>query len=110
MNMIRSDLFRNKHDCFEDNDLAELLVKATETKAGSPGGKAVPDWAREREIQKIKHAREANVCTLNEFRRHLGLKGASMLTLTFPLSYRPVYRAWVIPRVELRLGVGSYSK
>ncbi|KAK2467669.1 hypothetical protein APHAL10511_000524 [Amanita phalloides] len=65
---------RNKNDYFDDNDLAKLLFNATETKAGSPGGKAVPYWAREQEIRKIQQARQANVCTLNEFRKRLGLK------------------------------------
>ena len=64
-----------------------MLFNATETKAGSPGGSSVPDWPREWEIQKIKHAQEANVCTLNEFRQHLGLKRASALTLASSLSY-----------------------
>ncbi|KAF8710136.1 hypothetical protein AX14_013425 [Amanita brunnescens Koide BX004] len=51
-----SDLRCNKHDYFEDNDLAELLFDAIE------------------EILKLRQAKQANVCTLNEFRQHLGLK------------------------------------
>ena len=88
--------------------MGELLVKATETKAGFPGSRSVPDRAREWEMQKVMQAREANVCTLNEFRQHLGLKRASTLTVTSPLSYCLIYRAWVIPRVESRFG--WYSK
>ena len=71
-----SNLRRNEDGYFEDNDLAELVFDAIEAKAGCPGGKAVPDWAREREILKFKQARQAKVCTLNEFRQHLGLKRA----------------------------------
>ena len=54
--------------------MAELLFDAVETLAGSPGAKAVPEWAREQEILKLKRARQANVCTLNEFRQYLGLE------------------------------------
>ena len=79
-----SDLRRNKHDYFEDNDLAELLFDAVEANAGCPGGRAVPGWARGREILKLKQARQANVCTLNEFRQHLGLKRALIHALLFP--------------------------
>ncbi|KAF8687851.1 hypothetical protein AX14_003638 [Amanita brunnescens Koide BX004] len=68
------NLGRNKDGYFEDNDLAELLFHAIEAKAGSPGGRAVPDWAREESILKLRQARQANVCTLNKFRQHLGLK------------------------------------
>jgi hypothetical protein len=81
--MAQSNLRRNKDDRFEDNDLAELLLNATEVKAGSPGGGAAPDWAREQEILKLQKARRANVCTLNEFRRYLGLKRAFLSTF-FP--------------------------
>jgi hypothetical protein len=56
--------------------LAELLFNAIEAKAGCPGGNAVPEWAREREILKLRQARQAKVCTLNEFRQYLGLKCA----------------------------------
>ena len=69
-----SNLGRSENGYFEDNDLAELLFHAVETKAGSPGGRAVLDWAREESILKLRQARQANVCTLNEFRQHLGLK------------------------------------
>ncbi|KAF8325513.1 hypothetical protein F5887DRAFT_1085399 [Amanita rubescens] len=68
------NLRRNDDNRFEDNDLADLLFNAAETMAGSPGAKAVPEWAREQEILKLKQARQANVCTLNEFRQYLGLE------------------------------------
>ncbi|KAF8708899.1 hypothetical protein AX14_013538 [Amanita brunnescens Koide BX004] len=68
------NLRRNEIDCFEDNDLAELLFDAIEVKAGYPGGRTVPDWALEENVLKLRQARQANVCTLNEFRQHLGLK------------------------------------
>ncbi|KAF8724506.1 hypothetical protein AX14_008737 [Amanita brunnescens Koide BX004] len=68
------NLSRNKRGYFEDNDLAEVLCKAIEANAGCPGGKAVPHWAREQEISKLLQARQANVCTLNGFRKHLGLE------------------------------------
>ena len=69
-----SNLHRNLFDCFDDNDLAELLYNAIEEKTGTLGGAAVPHLAREHEIVKMKKARQANVCTFNEFRQHLGLK------------------------------------
>jgi linoleate 10R-lipoxygenase len=85
--MRPSKLRRNEHGYFEDNDLAELLFNAIEEKAGSPGGRRVPGWAREHEIQKLKHARQANVCTLNEYRQLLGLKRAFISVLSsFPVS------------------------
>lgn len=74
MNSTQSKLRRNEHSRFEDNDLAELLFKAIDSKAGSPGGGRVPDWAREQEIQRLEQARQAKVCTLNDFRQRLGLK------------------------------------
>ncbi|SRR6266576_154510 len=76
MNATQSRLRRNDQQRFEDNDLADLLFNAIEEKAGSPGGRSVPDWAREQEIKKLEQARETNVCTLNEFRERLGLKRA----------------------------------
>jgi hypothetical protein len=74
MNATQSHYRRNAQQRFEDNDLANLLFNAIEEKAGSPGGRSIPDWAREQEIERLKQARETNVCTLNEFREHLGLK------------------------------------
>ena len=64
--------------------MAELLFDAIEAEAGCPGGKAVPDWAGEQEILKLEQARQADVCTLNEFRQHLGLKRALIHALLFP--------------------------
>lgn len=74
--MTQSKLRRNEHGRFEDNDLAKLLFDAIEAKAGSPGGGRVPDWSREQEILRLEQARQVKVCTLNEFRQHLGLKRA----------------------------------
>ena len=70
-------LLRNKHGYFEDSDLAEVLFRATEARAGKPGCTTIPSWAREQEVRKIEQARKANVCTLNEFRKHLGLERRS---------------------------------
>jgi hypothetical protein len=80
---VKSNLRRNELDCFEDNDLVELLFDAIEAEAGYPGGRAVPNWARDENILKLRQAREANVCTLNQFRQHLGLKRAFKSVLSF---------------------------
>ena len=80
--------------------MAELLFNAIEAKAGCPGGNAVPEWAREREILKLKQARHAKVCTLNEFRQHLGLKRAfasilsSLLVPTSLLKALQSFEEW----------------
>ncbi|KAF8630033.1 hypothetical protein AX15_003144 [Amanita polypyramis BW_CC] len=67
-------LSRNKRGYFEDSDLAEKILDATEVRAGMPGCATIPKWAREHEIRRIEQARIANVCTLNDFRKHIGLK------------------------------------
>jgi linoleate 10R-lipoxygenase len=87
MNITQSNLRRNDQGFFEDNDLADLLFNAIEDKAGSPGGKPIPNWAREHEIEKLKQARESNVCYLNEFRERLGLKRVFTSVFPHPLSY-----------------------
>ncbi|KAF8630028.1 hypothetical protein AX15_003143 [Amanita polypyramis BW_CC] len=65
---------RNEKGYFEDSDLARVLFDATETRAGFPDYAIFSDWGREHVIREIKRARTANVCTLNEFRQHLGLE------------------------------------
>ena len=126
-----SNLRRDKHDRFEDNDLAELLFDAIEEKAGCPGGKTVPDWAREAEILKLRQARQAKVCTLNEFRQYLGLRRAftsALMSARLNVPYStPVIRrmesgvsqcstwyicwyqqTWIIRKIEL-LSYGSHT-
>lgn len=79
--------------------MAELLFNAIEAKAGFPG-EAVPDWAREGEIQKLKQARLAKVCTLNEFRQRLGLKRAFTSVLSSLLALMSFCSAPNVRRME----------
>ena len=80
--------------------MAELLFDAIEEKAGCPGGKTVPDWAREAEILKLRQARQAKVCTLNEFRKHLGLKRPFTTVFSFLFVLISLYSTPVVRRME----------
>ncbi|KAF8623795.1 hypothetical protein AX17_007298 [Amanita inopinata Kibby_2008] len=67
-------LNRNKKGYFDDNDLASILFNATESVCGAPRPNAIPGRMHDLEIKKIEQAREWKTCTLNEYRKHLGLK------------------------------------
>jgi linoleate 10R-lipoxygenase len=67
---------------FKDSDLAKILMDATAAPAGAFGARHTPGIMRTVEIMTIQMARRWGVCTLNEFRRSLGLKGESCV---FPL-------------------------
>lgn len=59
---------------FSDDDLVECIVSAIEDCAGSFGARNVPASMRAIEILGIIQGRKWNVASLNEFRRHFGLK------------------------------------
>ncbi|KAJ7278558.1 heme peroxidase [Mycena rebaudengoi] len=59
---------------FSDDDIARVLLDATESPAGAFGARNTPPSLRVIEIMGIMQARKWGVCTMNEFREYLGLK------------------------------------
>ncbi|PFH51655.1 hypothetical protein AMATHDRAFT_58795 [Amanita thiersii Skay4041] len=59
---------------FLDADLARILHNAIEWRAGAFKARGIPEALRVVEIMTIQQARDWNTCTLNEFRKFLGLK------------------------------------
>ncbi|KIM75809.1 hypothetical protein PILCRDRAFT_665455 [Piloderma croceum F 1598] len=59
---------------FSDNDIARVLQTATESIAAAPRGRGTASCMRVMEMIVMKQARDWNVCSLNEFRKFLGLK------------------------------------
>jgi linoleate 10R-lipoxygenase len=62
------------------------LQGAIERPAGSFRGRGTPGVLRLIEIMGIEQARQWGVCTMNEFRKFLGLKRLSNLLFTLILS------------------------
>lgn len=60
---------------YSDDALAKILQNACETPAQAFRARGTPDFMRVIEMIAIEQAREWGVCTLNEFRQFLGLKG-----------------------------------
>jgi linoleate 10R-lipoxygenase len=69
-----ANLQRGPDGRFKDEDLANILIHATSVPAGSYGGRSTPPILRLVEIMAIEQSRAWGVCTMNEFRRFLGLK------------------------------------
>ncbi|KAH8832679.1 linoleate diol synthase [Flagelloscypha sp. PMI_526] len=65
---------RGQDSKFPDAQLAEVLQNATERPAGSFGARHTPAVMRPHEVMGMEQAREWGVCTMNDFRRFLGLK------------------------------------
>lgn len=81
--MISStSLKRGRDGRFQDNDLARVLQDATGYHAGAPGARRIPSCFRTSEIMIIERARRWGVCSFNDFRKFLGLKG-TFLCLSF---------------------------
>ncbi|KAF8309095.1 heme peroxidase [Clavulina sp. PMI_390] len=59
---------------FPDKDLAEILLRATSVPAAAFKARGVPSVMRVIEILGIEQARSWGACTINEFRRFLGLR------------------------------------
>ncbi|KAG6916402.1 hypothetical protein DXG01_006982 [Tephrocybe rancida] len=59
---------------FSDDDLARILHTAIETPGGAYRGRGTPEVFRLVEIMGIEQSRSWGVCTMNEFRKSLGLK------------------------------------
>ncbi|KAG8883882.1 hypothetical protein FRB97_005720 [Tulasnella sp. 331] len=67
-------LKRQANGSFNDKDLAEILKDAMEVPAGAFGARRTPHAMRIIEMMGIEQNREWGVCSLNEFRKFLGLK------------------------------------
>ncbi|CAG8878159.1 unnamed protein product [Penicillium nalgiovense] len=67
-------LQRNADGYFDDGELVNILTRATEDVASSFGPRNVPKAMRSIEILGIEASRRWNVGSLNEFRKHFGLK------------------------------------
>nr|GAT46932.1 heme peroxidase [Mycena chlorophos] len=67
-------LTRGPDGLFSDDDLARVLHDANEAPAGAYGAQRTPECLRIVEILGIMQARRWGVCTMNEFRKFLGLK------------------------------------
>lgn len=69
-----SSLKRQRDGKFRDEDLARVMKEATTNVAGAFGAQGVPPVLRVVEIMAIEEARSWGVCSLNEFRKFMGLK------------------------------------
>ncbi|KAF8154674.1 heme peroxidase [Crassisporium funariophilum] len=69
-----NELKRDGGGRFKDSDLANILHNATEWRAGAFQARGVPEALRVIEIMGIKQSRSWGTCSLNEFRKFLGLK------------------------------------
>jgi len=67
-------LKRTESGSFKDADLAELLFNAIEQRAGAFGARGIPEALRFVEKMIIERSRKWGTCTLNEFRKFMGLK------------------------------------
>ena len=67
-------LQRGEDGKFNDGDLARILMDATAHHAGAFKARGTPRIMRTVEIMTISMARKWGACTLNEFRKSLGLK------------------------------------
>ncbi|KAF4610183.1 hypothetical protein D9613_010597 [Agrocybe pediades] len=59
---------------FRDDDLANIIQNATETRAGAFGARGIPEVMKVIETMAIEQSRSWGTCSLNEFRKFLGLK------------------------------------
>lgn len=67
-------LSRTKDGRFADYDLARIMYDATTTMACAYGARGIPAVMKPVEIMGIKQARKWGTCTMNEFRKFVGLK------------------------------------
>lgn len=65
---------RQEDGTFKDADLARILHNATADPAGAFRARGIPPSMRLHEIMGIEGNRRLGVCSLNEFRKYLGLK------------------------------------
>ncbi|KAH0828618.1 heme peroxidase [Lanmaoa asiatica] len=67
-------LQRGSDGLFADQDLARVLQDATERRAGAFRARGCPPVMRVVEILAIEQGRRWGACTLNEFRKYIGLR------------------------------------
>ncbi|KAF9006152.1 linoleate diol synthase [Cyathus striatus] len=67
-------LQRQPDGTFKDEDLAAILQNATEEPAAAFRARGTPEVMRLNEVMGIEMNRRWGVCSLNDFRRYLGLK------------------------------------
>ncbi|KAF8159445.1 linoleate diol synthase [Crassisporium funariophilum] len=67
-------LQRQANGSFKDEDLANILHNATEHPAGAFRARGTPSVMRLNEVMGIEQNRKWGVCSLNDFRKFLGLK------------------------------------
>ncbi|CAL1694713.1 unnamed protein product [Somion occarium] len=67
-------LKRGSDGKFSDDDLARVLQDATDKPAGAYRARGTPEVLRLIEIMGMEQARKWGVCSMNEFRKFLGLK------------------------------------
>ncbi|KAH7928584.1 heme peroxidase [Leucogyrophana mollusca] len=63
----------DKNGCFDDTELANILQSATESIASAFKSRGTPPCMRLLELAAMKQARDWQVCSLNDFRKLLGL-------------------------------------
>jgi len=73
-NWTFNGLERDANGRFKDADLANILHNSTEARAGAFRARGIPEALRVIEIMGIQQARSWGTCSLNEFRKFLGLK------------------------------------
>lgn len=78
---VEDRLKRGPDGKFSDDDLANILHSTTADLAGSYGARNTPPVLRLVEIMGMEQARSWGVCTMNEFRKFLGLKRRSLYTM-----------------------------
>ncbi|KAK2467940.1 hypothetical protein APHAL10511_000235 [Amanita phalloides] len=67
-------LKRTESGSFKDVELANIIHNAIEQRAGAFKARGVPEALRFVEVMIIERARKWGTCTLNEFRKFIGLK------------------------------------
>ena len=77
--MFFFSLQRGPGGSFDDADIANYLQSATESAASSFKARGIPSVLRVIEIMGIEQGRAWGACSLNEFRKFLGLKRKSLL-------------------------------
>jgi hypothetical protein len=65
---------RNSNGTYPDDGLVKILTESIEDCANSFGANRVPAVMRAIEVLGIEQSRSWNLCSLNEFRKHFGLK------------------------------------
>ena len=110
-------LERQDNGRFSDDDLAKILLDATQNVAGAFKSRGTPAVMRIMEILGIEAGRKWGVCTLNEFRKFIGLKRTKKLTLiihedaycTYLIAYSS-FKEWnPDPEVAVRAFFTSFS-